>query len=535
MISVNKKILKFLSFAASSLFAAASLGFVIYYVIYPSGAYFHSDCADTIYWAQASYDSGSVFNPDFGYAATLPFGGAMLMAPFIGAFGVSMTTHHIGMVLFTFMMLGSVLWLCRSMSFSMPLSLTATGTFALVLCSSEKMREIFYEHVIYYSIGIFIICVLLSLFIRFKKRCEKGFSVWIIPITAAIVAFSFCTALDGMQVFASATVPVIFGIAAEMFLDSKRKVFSKENGISLCYCLITLVSVMTGFCLYLILTRDISSGYSNAYTSYSNMSEWYSNFTKLPEHWFSLFGVDIGLGTSIFSPASFVNMVRIAAAITVAVLPFAAFFFYKKLDFASKVLLLTHTGVSGVVMFGYIFGILSLAGWRLSPIICTGILVCFAFFKAISGCVVPKRIAALALSFLVALSCISAVQIAKMEKNGVQNHEKYELIQFLKQNNLTYGYATFWNSQAITVLSDSKVKAINVDINEKGITPCQFQTNKGWFEEQEGVNRYFVLLSSAEEMTLRETEDFAYFYDVSEMHLFYDYSVYVFNSTEFLY
>lgn len=63
-----------------TLLAAAAVG---YYILFPGWGYFHSDCTDTILWAQASYDAGALFNPDFEYACLLPFGGQLLMLPFI--------------------------------------------------------------------------------------------------------------------------------------------------------------------------------------------------------------------------------------------------------------------------------------------------------------------------------------------------------------------------------------------------------------------------------------------------------------------
>ena len=35
-------------------FALGAIGTVLYYIFFPSAAFFHSDCADTILWAQAS-------------------------------------------------------------------------------------------------------------------------------------------------------------------------------------------------------------------------------------------------------------------------------------------------------------------------------------------------------------------------------------------------------------------------------------------------------------------------------------------------
>lgn len=528
------KLKKTVSYAAATFFFVVSLTGVFYYIIYPSGAFFHSDCTDTILWAQASYDGGTLFNPDFGYAAMLPFGGTMLMIPFIGIFGVSMTTHHIGMVLFTLLFFASALYLCRSLKFSFPLSLTAVGTLAAVLCSSEKLREIFYEHVIYYSICVFIICVMLALFLKFRESLEKNNVTKLIIITFAAVIFTACASLDGMQVIAMGVAPVLIAAVIEVFF-SKEKLLSKSNRSSLYFCIIGGASVLLGMFLLSALDNGVSAGYAGAYSGYSNMNEWLPNLFKFPEHWFSLFGVDAHYGMSLFSPESIVNMVRIATAVMIAAVPFVALVFYKKFDFGSKILILAHFSMTAVIMFGYVFGILSAANWRLSPIICTGLLVCFAAFRCAKDYVVPRRIAAVMTCVLILMSAVSFKAVAEMDKNGIENNEKYETIQYLKENNLNYGYATFWNSQTITVLSDSEVRTANVDVNENGIAPCPYQANQNWFKPQEGVDRYFVLLSDSEVNTLMATDDWNYFESSDVEKLETDnYVIYVFNSTDFL-
>ncbi len=530
------KLKKTVALAAAALFCTASVATVIYYIIGPSAAFFHADCSDTILWAQASYDSGSIFNPDFGYAAMLPFGGTMLMLPFIGIFGVSLTTHHIGMVLFTLLFFASVWLLCRSLKFSYSMSFAAVGALAMVLCASEKLREIFYEHVIYYSISVLIICVLLSLFIRFKEAFEsEKSSKKLIFITFCIVVFSVCSALDGMQIIATGILPVLFAAVAEIFLAKDRKLFSKESRISLYFCLICGFSVVIGLWILLLVSEGISAGYAGAYSQYANMDEWLSNLGKFPMHWFWLFGVDAKYGMGIFSPESILNIIRIGTAAIVAIVPVIALIFYKKLDFASRLLVLAHFGVSAVIMFGYVFGILSAANWRLSPMICTGLLVCFAAFKAAREYVVPCRLSVLAACVLVLMSGISFKSIAQMEKNGIANNEKYQLIQVLEENGLNYGYATFWNSQTITVLSDSRVRAANIDINESGIAPCAYQANQKWFEPQEGIDEYFVLASDYEISVLQQTQDWELFdllaTDVIEIE---GYKIFKFNSLLFL-
>ncbi|MFA7144830.1 MAG: hypothetical protein WC088_06175, partial [Candidatus Izemoplasmatales bacterium] len=109
------KIKQQLAFAFATGTLLLALGLIMYYIIFPGQGYFHADCTDTIYWAQASYLSKKIFDPDFTYAAMLPFGGSLLMLPWIGIFGMSMTTHTIGMVLFALCLIGAFLFFFRSL------------------------------------------------------------------------------------------------------------------------------------------------------------------------------------------------------------------------------------------------------------------------------------------------------------------------------------------------------------------------------------------------------------------------------------
>ena len=93
---ISKKITRIFAVLASSAGAAAVL---VYTVLYAK-ANVNSDTMDTLMWAYASYRSGSLFAADFAYAGFLPFGGALLMLPFVALFGVSYTAHVAGMVVF---------------------------------------------------------------------------------------------------------------------------------------------------------------------------------------------------------------------------------------------------------------------------------------------------------------------------------------------------------------------------------------------------------------------------------------------------
>ncbi len=528
-----KKLTSKLFLALSAAFALGAIGTVLYYIFFPSAAFFHSDCADTILWAQASVEGKTLFNPDFGYAALLPFGGTAVMIPLVAIFGVGMTAQHVGMAIFTLLFFACVFYLCKTMKLGLKHSFFAVGTLALILCASAKMREIFYEHVIYYSIGIAIICVLLSLYLRVTEEEDLQKRAM---LCVAMIVFTFASAFDGTQVAASAIFPVLFAGACEIIF-SKENIFSKKNKTSIFSLVIIAVMTVAGLKVTSALTQGIGIGYASAYSNYSDMDEWINNLMKLPQQWCELFGVDVYFGMNMFSPESIINLVRIAAALIVALVPVAALIFITKLERPVAMLVLTHFGMTAVIIFGYIFGILSLANWRLSPIICTGVLVCVALMKQVKVSIPLKRVAALVGCLFVLFGSVSVKEIVDMPRNGIEQNQYYEVVQFLESKGLNYGFATFWKSQTITVLSDSRVKVMNTDMNDDGITPCAFQTNRNWFLEQEGVDRYFVLADIGEYFTVINTDDAKYFEDepVEIIDELDGYLIFVYENTDFLY
>lgn len=493
--------------AICAAFGAAAVVSIIYYIIYPAGASFHSDCTDTIYWAQASYESGKLFDPDFNYAAMLPFGGSLLMLPFLGSLGVSMATHTIGMILFVLLFFASLFFMCRSLSFEPHWTFLCVGTVAMILSLSEKLREIFFEHVIYYSLAAIFIYVMLGLSARIIKGVKcKGFWLY----SAVLLVFSALVATDGLQLVATAIIPILIALAGERILDSGKKLTDAGGYYHLACIGITVAGCVSGLILLRILSNGITAGYANAYSNYSSMTDWLAHVTALPEQWLRLLGVDIADGEPLFSGGSIVEMIKIALAILLGIIPVVALFFYKKLGKDSRLLLLAHWGLTAVILFGYVFGDLSAANWRLSPIIATGIPVCIMCFRtAITfspkkyGTV--KRLCAVSLCFFIAASAVGMRTVYALPKYGIAENEGTALSEMLERHGLNYGYATFWNSQRTTVISDSAVKVRTITVDGNGIFLRDYQSSKKWFLNQPGVDKYFIVLTPSEAALLSES------------------------------
>ena len=94
---------------------------------------------------------------------------------------------------------------------------------------------------------------------------------------------------------------------------------------------------------------------------------------------------------------------------------------------------------------------------------------------------------------------MGGAQIINMPADHGRDNLDHRLAAKLEAEGLEYGYSTFWRSQTITLISDSKVKVREILADEfDGVYTDYYQSSRAWYEDQEGVDRYFVLLEDYE-------------------------------------
>ncbi len=484
---------------------------VFYFIIFPGQGYFQSDCTDTIYWAEAVCDSGRLISDSFKYSALLPFGGSLIMLPFISLFGVSMTTHIIGMVIFAGLFIAALFFLFRSMKFNYNWSMAAVIITLMTLSSSEKLREIFWGHIIYYSLGLLFLFVGLNLVCKLTAMsglCENSKIKKTYLLLFFMFAFTELTALNGVSTLVMYTFPLLFAVIAERFFDSTVKFLSNRNIIQGIIVIIIVFATVCGLVSLKLIKGNIVAGYAEGYSHYAAMSSWDSNLMKFIPQWFSLLGVNISESDPLASVKSVLNIIRILGGAVLLAAPAAMLFQYKKIrDRNLKLLLWSHIGVSAFILYAFIFGCLSGANWRLSPLVGSSVVVCVAYAKWLwdkRGFGIRQSIIVLTAIMLPCL--ISAGSILSMPSDYGRENDLHKLTQVLEENNLDYGYATFWYSQSITVISDSKVKVRNVTIDDSGYSPYYYQSQYSWFNDQKDQEHYFLLLNEMEYNILDNTD-----------------------------
>lgn len=486
--------------ALALLFAA---GLIVYYIWFPSWGYFHADCADTILWAEATWDAGSLLNPDFAYACLLPFGGQLLMAPFIGLFGVSTTAQAIGMTLFLLLFIGALAALFRTMRWPAGWTMASIALILLTVSSSDKLREIFWGHIIYYSLGMLFLFAGLALAFL-TLRSLDGMAEDNIPgrrqfllLGATGLWFLLCS-MNGLQALTIFALPAIAGVAGERFLDTKQDGKAAENRRA--YWLIGSMTVGTvlGILLGQLIGQGMSAGYATAYSSFDDSTAWWDNLGRLIPHWMTLLGVSVRNGDAFMTEEGFLNLLRLLFGIVLAVVPVVMLFFYRKLDKPLKILLLAHWTMTALILAAFVFGLLSSADWRLSPLVCSGMLLLTAFARWMWTRQEGRRFVVLPLIPAAIFCLMTASAIGEMPADYGRDTGLNAVADYLEEQGLTYGYGTFWNAGSVTVLSDSEVTVRSVKITGSGCEPDLYQTNANWYTPQDGQETYFLLLTATE-------------------------------------
>lgn len=480
-----------------------SVGMVLYYIVFISKGYYHADCTDTITWAEAIIDGKALMNKDFYYACLLPFGGQLLMLPFVAVFGVGMTAQLCGMVMFAVCFAAAIVFMLKSMDMGYKGCVAGVSSMFMILSISEKLREIFWCHIIYYSLGLIFLMVGMGLAIRVLKSDKRKY-VFLLTV------WTILCSMNGIQSLTIYGMPVLAALVANIFFDVKTPVLSKKNEKKYIIISILVFSILIGILLGKIVNGNIIAGYQNGYSTFSNQDEWLDNFLSIVPQWFKLFGIEADDGIMLYSSEGIIILLKAVCSLIILGVPVVMMFMYKRFEAtAYRLMILTHGFMTGLILSGWIFGSLNTACWRLSPIIGTSVILCVMFARWIYANKIGKRISAVIIVPLAVLILISAMDIVKINNTqSVSNKNLEELISVLDENNLHYGYGTFWNANSITLLSDNDIKVRCIAVDDEGARPRMYQTNINWYKG-DLYEEYFILLGSEEYFKYRYSSGYA--------------------------
>ncbi len=486
MTRINKTLFLLLSI----LILIGTFGIVQYYIW--GGAFvteFQADCTDTLFWANASLESGSLFKQDFEYAYRLAFGGQWLFMPFLKHFGVGMTALRCGMSLFAVLFtLGLVLFF-RSMHCRWDVSFFETAVMLLAACAVKKTREIFFGHVIHYSLAIL---YLLAAFI-FLRTAIEGASAKrrLISVILLTVVLALCSA-NGTVELLYVTLPMLAGCILELYLSGNKKL------IGVCICI--GIAAGAGF----LFSNSLNTNYSDSYSVIVPADKWQDNLSAFPLRWISLFYQLPGKNLDAFSPLWIKTVFKIIAALAVFAGFVISFSGYKSAGTSGeRIFIFTTWAMFAAFLFFFLFGFISTTEWRLIPLIFaseTVILLMFnRLFDADAGRTLQHALVTVCGLILIAHAFSNAPAVLRISYDDKIWFAEDGLLETLKSHGLNYGYITdYWMSNSITVISDDAVRSRYVGWDEGRPYLNPFNSDITWYDDQPGQEKYFLAVRDYE-------------------------------------
>lgn len=495
--------------ALALLLAALVFGALQYYLFALAPTLYTADSYDSLLWANATLQSGTLLNADFYYACHLPTGGNLLLLPFVAVFDLSLRAQVWGMWFFTLLFSGVVFFLLRQMGCGWKKSCVVWALLVGVLLLSAKLRELMWGHILYYNLGLFYSFLGLGLVFGATRRVEAAQDVGARAylLLAPVFLLFLLAAVNQAEILVLCNLPVLAALAAERFFCYREEDALRRDARKKRWYLWLLVAVAAataaGYALGSLLARDmmaLSGQYANGYLGFSKPSAWPLNLVNLLQGWIVLLGFSPE-GMRIMSPAGIGNLLVLLGGLVLAAAPVAALVLYRRIaSRAFRCLILFHWFETALLLLGWVFGGLGNAEWRLTPAVATAALITALLGGWVAGQGRFRRQALLIAVPLLLLTARSLTLLAGLPTNAAHEQPIAQAAQCLEAEGLTYGYATFWNATPITVLTEERVRVRNVEFTA-GFSECVpylYQAGRDWYEDQPGQARYFVLLTQTE-------------------------------------
>lgn len=313
-----------------------------------------------------------------------------------------------------------------------------------------------------------------------------------------------------LRYFPSVSLPLI-GAAIIMLLITK-----KDKKKKICLVITTLLGSLVGLGLFYLLTQIFyyEQRAGTEIIKEINFDAIYQVLKALFECINNFFGFDnkdnpitFLSGTQYFvsnyrvyksfSFYNFTNIIKIIMAIlTIMVTPIVLFANFKKNDEKINFLLLYNT-LSWICMVGcYTFTTRFLYNYsELKYFLLNIIINIILFVYVIIKYLLPiKKLNLLILIYLIIyiFSNQYTTYLTIKDNNKKAIEKKYQLVNLLKENNLSFGYGTYWNSLITNYLSDYDITVASIGYYSS-INPYRWYSDKRWYDKNYHKGKVFLV------------------------------------------
>ena len=471
-------------------------------------AFFHSDSAFYVQLAVEQMKSGKLFPEGMCYSTVLFVRSPnLILIPILAVIKDWILASELMVIVLWVILILAVLYCFlpaknRNMAAAVIACMLLMNPYQTADVANETTDMLFFQGA--YITIFFDIVVALGIvhrIILLDKKDKTSYKAFLMALLAVIL---FLPLMGSVRQDMILTLPLAAAILIFYFLENDQRV-SKVLRSRRCLATVALIGivVVAGFLCYhklaMLYWRD-SKGMYLTMDKYSGL--WYS-IGQFVNNITMIYGnVEGAVFLSFPGLSKFVNY--FVALIVIFVIPTAALIRYKKHDNAFTRFLILYTWVSNIAVIGVF---VACNQWAPRYLLSVYLDDCLLFAVVFSEYMKKReRLTAVLAGLVIVMYCAFChVYFWGHYKDKIGVDPSEELISFLEENDLHYGYASFWNASVNTVLSNGEVQVLplwDYDASD-GVRPPYnpsdyryWLNNLKWYDPASHPGKAFVLLSN---------------------------------------
>lgn len=471
-------------------------------------AFFHSDSAFYVQLALEQLKSGKLFPPGMCYSTVLFVRSPnLILLPILKVIKDWMLARELMVIVMWVLLLLAVLYCFlpkknRNIVAAVIACMLLMNPYQTADVANETTDMLFFQGA-YLTIFFDVVIALgvMHRIILLDRKDKTAYKAFLMILLGIVLFFPL---LGSVRMDMILTLPLAATIVIFYFLESDQKVSEVlKNKRCIIAVIVIMLAVVAGFLCY----RRLGAMYwSESKGTYLKMDKytglWYS-IGQFVNNLTIIFGnVEGAVFLSFPGLSKFINYFY--ALVLVFVIPTAALVRFPKHENRFTRFLILYTWISNLAVAGVFIACNQWAPRYLLTIYLDDILL----FAVLLSEYMKKRefLTALCAGLIVALYCsVCHVYFWGHYKDKIGTDPSKELISFLEENDLHYGYASFWNASVNTVLSGGEVEILPLwdyaanGSQRQAYNPSDYRSwlnNENWYDPATHPGKSFMLLKN---------------------------------------
>ncbi|OAG66325.1 hypothetical protein A7D17_05220 [Xanthomonas floridensis] len=457
--------------------------------------YFHSDSSVRNLLAQEMHDSGSFFPPDWNYVNK----DLMVVFPHLIVWGLlfffdnSYTLFAVAGVITALLILGSVWWftsLLGDVSWQRILSLAVLAGGISITFAEDMFGQAAY------GVLLALTCLLMVLGWRSMTSMRNQRLVWWVLLFGLVTLVTWS---NPQRAAASYLLPLYCGLAAYLWGERwKERMLAMSPVLA-----ITVAGFVAGFGISLWSLDHVNNNAGAGAARWLDFNGMARNALQTLHGLMGLLGALPVANGDVISRSGIYAALRLVAGLVVLML------------IGRRVVLLCSSRAPQMRFVGGVVAGLALcfvflqitttvpdmdnplvSARYLTPALVLGLVVLFCSPLKHASWLEATLI--IGLGVLLASNSVVSINPNSLVNPGWKNPQREAMIDELKTMGLHYGYASYWNAGALTVLGRNEVKVRQILIPKGLPLPMRHLSSDNWYEPEAWAGETFLLLTDAE-------------------------------------